>query len=105
QLHSGAMRGDVLTCRSVEQSPHGVGNVVHFREDASFVVACGGEFDGHVEEATGIDHKIRCVHNTALPQDVTVFSPETLVVGTAGHDLALQMGNSVVIERSPQGTG
>ena len=99
------MRRDALVLCRGEHRTHGGRHMPHALQDAGFVGACGGEFHGHVEEATGIHDTIRGVHNAALAQVVTVCFPETLLVGTPGDDLTLQPGDGVVIERASQRAG
>src|SRR3954471_16914532 len=85
-------------------------------EDASHVgVNAAGQAHGRVaivadelaidaDQAPGVDYEVRRVKNAAVVQ-LQAVAPLVgkLVVGGAGHDLAAQPGNRLVVERRAQG--
>ncbi len=61
--------------------------------------------EAYVDDAAGIDGVIGCIENPPLVKSVTVLGLCQLIVGRAGYDVAIELGQGLLIDDGAQGAG
>lgn len=64
-----------------------------------FVIATGGEFAGKIDYTSGVNDVVWGVEDVMLGKPVSIFGCGELIVGGAGNDTAVEVGDGPFIEQ------
>src|SRR6185437_16985377 len=93
-----AIRRNPIRTGDLEDAEYGVIDLVRLAERTLGIPS--SQLAVHVDHAAGVGNVVRRVQDVALLEHVAVALFQQLVVGSAGDDLDLELGNGRIVDDS-----